>query len=83
MLSEKKLLNDLKEFNRAGRDDLCRNEACRLDLRNVTIKMANQRLALVGKVNDVKPRLKKLIRKRAEELMGLIFPINEVQSTKK
>lgn len=83
MCLEKKLMKDLKDFNRAGHDDLRRNEVCQLDLRNANIKMGNQRPALIAKVNDVKPRLKKLIRKRAEELVQLIFPINEVQSTRK
>lgn len=80
---EKKLLKDLQNFNRVGHDDLRRNEACQLDLRNANIELANQRPVLIAQVNDVKPRLKKLIRKRAEELVQLIFPINEIQSTRK
>lgn len=83
MFSEKKHLKDLNDFNRAGRDDLRRNEVCQLDLRHVTIRMTDQRPILISKVNEVKPRLKKLIRKRVEELVELIFPINEIQSTRK
>lgn len=80
---ERRMLLELEEFNSNAKDNLGRNEECQNDLIYSIKKMIKEQPFLVNELNNVKPRLKKLIKKRIEELVKFIFPINEIQSTKR
>lgn len=76
-------LEELKEINNQNKKRLLKNEDCHLDLNECTMKFNDKRLLILNKLNIIKPRVKELIRKRIKELVQFIFPINEVQSTKR
>ncbi len=77
------MLAELKNFSQNGIENLHRNEECLRDLKDVIGRMTNQRSIIINELNTVKPRLKNLIRKRIDELVQFIFPINEIQTTKR
>lgn len=59
-----------------------RNEECKEDLLKSSNNIISKRPTLIDKIDELKPQLKDLIRRRIDELAHFIFPINEIQSTK-
>lgn len=77
------MLDDLKEFNEKSSKELLKNEDCHLELKENMTKLSNQQPLILSKLEIIRPRLKELIRTRIEELVQFIFPINEIQSSKR
>lgn len=77
------MFDELKEFNHHSKEDLLKNEDCHLDLNEAMIKFSDQQPLILSRLNIIKPRLKELIRQRIEELVQFIFPINEIQSSRR
>ena len=79
----KKMLEDLKDFNLKSKEELLKNDDCHVELKESMTKLSNQQPLILSKLEIIRPRLKELIRTRIEELVQFIFPINEIQSSRR